>query len=478
VLVIFLLKVVSVNNAIFRQLSSIKVKLFLWFWLVTICAIAATRFVSVQLNQDSVKMPIELNSQKKIAQFIKSIEATQVNELPHFIHNIPRHSRLNSIARHIIIKPQNDNERLIAKRRLPRDIASFIHSNEFEKPYTWLLPHAEISGPLELNKNNEVFQVFYVRKGQRPKNFVIMFKQLPNWARIGTPLIVSFIFCWLLARSLSRPLSNISKVAKKLGHGDLSVRLGSDAKRSDELGNVARSFNNMADKLELNMTAHQRLLGDVSHELRSPLTRLQLALALARKNPNDIRLLCEYFDRCELEVSRLDEMIEKVLTLSRLENSSQHIIKNTCSLGALLTSLVEDGNFLAQEKQISIKYHQTNDVELEIDQSLIASAVSNIIINAIKYSPEKSMITVTLSTFTDHIEISVNDEGGGVPPEALSKLFDAFYRVADARDRASGGTGLGLAIAKQAILAHNGSIYAENIQNKGLNVTILLPKSS
>ncbi|NMP30522.1 HAMP domain-containing protein [Thalassotalea sp. M1531] len=462
-------------NYLRKQLSSIKIKLFLWFWLVTVCAIAATRFVSIQLNQEFVKVAIEPVVEKKLKYFVSLTEKVAPSDLWHYLHDKPKSRRMAGAFKHIIIKPQDENERLIGKHRIPREAIKFIHTTTFTEPSTWLLPKVEVSGPIKLTLHDQTYQVFYARKAERRKNVFTMMKQLPYWARIGTPLIVSFIFCWLLARSLSKPLSNISNAAKQFGHGDLSTRLGKDAKRNDELGDLAKSFNHMADKLESNISAHQRLLGDVSHELRSPLTRLQMALALAQKKPKDAEALAQYFNRCELEVSRLDEMLEHVLTLSRLENSSQQIEKIPCQLAKLLASIVEDGNFLGQDKGVTTKLIANCDPDLPLDQSLIASAVSNIINNAIKYSPPNSVVIIKLEQTSEHVSIVVSDQGKGVPDEVLPRLFEAFYRVADARDRATGGTGLGLAIAKQAVVAHGGEIYAENILNSGLKVTITLP---
>ena len=164
------------------------------------------------------------------------------------------------------------------------------------------------------------------------------------------------------------------------------------------------------------------------------------------------------------------------LTLSRLENSAQAITKQPCHLTPLLTHLVDDGNFLGQDKQISISLSANCNPQLALDETLIASAVGNIICNAIKYSPSNSAVTVKLDEQKTHVTLSISDQGNGVPELVLNKLFDPFYRVASARDRLTGGTGLGLAIAKQAIVAHQGDISASNNADGGLTVTITLPK--
>lgn len=463
-------------NSITAQLSSIKVKLFLWFWLVTICSIAATRFVSTQLNDEYLTVKPHHKDLRRISYFIKRVEQLQPNDLQAFVNSLKDNRRLKIRAKQIVIKPLN-NEPIIADlgRHAP-DILRFLQDYEFKEQQSWLFYLVRLTGPQKLHLHGKEYLVFYQSRAERPKDFRIMLQELPIWIRFGTPLLVSIIFCWLLARSLSRPLSNIANVAQKLGQGNLSVRVEKDAARNDELGNLAKSFNQMAEQLENNVSAHQRLIGDVSHELRSPLTRLQMALALAEQNKSDATALTNYINRCSLEVGRLDSMIEHVLTLSRLENSSQQLDKQTCSLASLVSPLIDDGNFLGQDKNVEVTLVANCEPDVMVDQALIASAISNIINNAVKYSPENGLVTVSLSESKTDWLINISDQGRGVPEHLLPKLFEPFYRIADARDRASGGTGLGLAIAKQAVLAHHGTISAQNQISGGLTVSITLPK--
>ncbi|WP_448553906.1 ATP-binding protein [Thalassotalea montiporae] len=462
-------------GSIRRHLSSIKVKLFLWFWIVTICAIAATRFVSIQLSQQYVEIDTDKGDLRRLTRISDVIHQAQPRNLAKFIHN-NRHRRTKRSFKHLMVKPLSNNQPVIGGHPEHPYVNQFIQANVFDNTTTWIFPHSQITGPVKLEVRGQQYLAFYKRHTSRIRTIGFFMQQLPYWARIGTPVIVSFALCWLLARSLSRPLSNITKVADRFGQGDLAVRVENDDKRSDELGTLAKAFNQMADKLSDNVSAHQRLLGDVSHELRSPLTRLQMALALAQKHKDDHETLEQYIARSEREVARLDEMIEHVLTLSRLENSAQAISKQPCYLKPLLDHLVDDGNFLGQDKQVQVNLNAAGNPQLNLDEALIASAVGNIICNAIKYSPSASIVLVELTETAEHVVISVSDQGNGVPDLVLSKLFEPFYRVASARDRLTGGTGLGLAIAKQAVLAHRGEISAKNNSEGGLTVTISLPK--
>ena len=233
----------------------------------------------------------------------------------------------------------------------------------------------------------------------------------------------------------------------------------------------------MAEQLENNISAHQRLLGDVSHELRSPLTRLQLAIALTEKNKGNEIEQQKHLMRCETEIDRLEEMIADVLTLSRLEHHQKNYAPEEVNINKLVEYVIDDCQYLANSKDISISFEGNINKILFADSKLLASAISNIINNAVKYSPSNDVVFVSLIQDNNLITLSITDNGPGVPDETLGKLFKPFYRVADGRERNSGGTGLGLAIAQQAIVLHGGKIVAENISG-GFKVTITVPIQS
>jgi two-component system sensor histidine kinase CpxA len=289
-------------------------------------------------------------------------------------------------------------------------------------------------------------------------------------------LMISFLSCWLLAKSFTNPLIAIQKASKDIGEGKLATRITKFDQRSDEFGTLARSFNQMAEQLENNITAHQRLLGDVSHELRSPLTRLQLAVALAEKNMGNNIEQQKHLHRCETEVDRLDEMIADVLTLSRLEHNHNSFPADDIDIMHLVEHVVNDCQYFASSKNVTIDLKSEVNCLLLADSKLLASAISNVVNNAVKYSPNDQVVTLELSQNNAQIILSISDHGPGVPDEMIEKLFIPFFRVADGRERSSGGTGLGLAIAQQAIIFHQGEIIAQNqTSSSGLNVIITLP---
>ena len=458
-------------NIIHRSFSSIGFKIFLWFWLFALSSIIATRLISIQFSHDSVILPAHPSDQKKLNRLVKRI-TKQGMSIRDVLHNspLPPHEA-------VIIKDVATGKIRAGKKRFVRHLAHYLKENSFSSITSIQFPFGRITGPKFLTLGKKKVQLYFVSRG-KSDHFNSFIMQLPYWLKLAIPFIVSMLLAWLLARTLSKPILAIKQAATAIGNGQLDARVENANNRNDELGSLSKSFNTMAEKLSQNLTANQRLLADVSHELRSPMTRLQLAVGLAQQTKKNPELQAKHLARCELEVTRLDKMIDDVLSLSRLENSFQKINLQSVMLDSLLAEICQDCQYLANEKQMLITMKDFSSVKLLADQNLLNSALSNVIINAIKYSPEKSEVIISLKHITDPqecVSIIIADSGSGVPSDAIAKLFQPFYRIDEDRDRKSGGTGLGLAIAQQAVLAHNGNITAKNNDNGGLTVTITLP---
>ncbi len=287
-------------------------------------------------------------------------------------------------------------------------------------------------------------------------------------------LVIGGIFCYWLARYLTGPFFKLRTTTNQLAEGDLSARVTSDlAKRRDEVGQLGRDFNLMAERLESMVKAQQRLLGDISHELRSPLARLGVALGLARQRsgPEANGAL----DRIERESENLNEMISQLLTLTRLESGTDGRRRSDVDLAALVREVSDDADFEARSLNRSVQVVATDKCSINGVEDLLRSAVENVVRNAVRFTPEGTAVEVALRKQNgagDHFAvISVRDRGHGVPAESLDKIFRPFYRTEDARDRQSGGgTGLGLAITERAVRMHGGSIHAANAPEGGLSV--------
>jgi signal transduction histidine kinase len=275
--------------------------------------------------------------------------------------------------------------------------------------------------------------------------------------------------CYILAVQLASPLRALKDIVERFGRGDLGVRASSS--RRDEFGNLAREFNLMAERIEVLLTAERRLLQDVSHELRSPLARLEFAVELARTNPDRNNSL----NRIKKEVERLGDLVNELLQVTRAENDPASRDFKEVSLAALLSDVVDDNRVEAEAHGCKLKIDANQAIIVSGDRELLRRAVENIVRNSIRYAPKDSAVEVHLSQRGRKALIQIRDHGPGVPDKALENLFRPFFRVEADRNRNSGGgVGLGLSIAERAISVHQGSISARNAE-PGLLIEIVLP---
>ena len=281
-------------------------------------------------------------------------------------------------------------------------------------------------------------------------------------------ILAAVLLCYWLAYHLTNPLRNLQKAVERFGRGELTARVNST--RRDEMGQLARTFDRMAGRIETLLAAERRLLGDISHELRSPLARLGVAVELARSGDD----LNAALDRIQKESDRLNSLVGQLLQVTRAEGDPASLRHNHVRLDQLVQQVVDDSHIEAAAHHCSVEYRPQGPVTIEGDPELLRRAVENVIRNAIRYAPPDSTIEVSLARNNGSAVVDVRDHGPGVPEESLPRLFDAFYRVETDRGRASGGIGLGLSIARRAIELHKGTIRARNAR-PGLEVLMELP---
>jgi two-component system sensor histidine kinase CpxA len=295
----------------------------------------------------------------------------------------------------------------------------------------------------------------------------------PIFQRLLLAIIISGLVCAFLARYLTRPITRLRAAAQKIAAGDLKARAGAGSIQHDEVGQLVKDFDYMAARLELLFGAQQRLISDVSHELRSPLTRLKLALDLARSDsPHD---LLPTLDRIEREAERLNSLVGMLLTLSRLEAGESVAESSMVQLPDLLAEIAADVEIEAQSRQCTVELDRMQECWIEGNQELLRSAFENVVRNAIRYTDPGTTVDVNTACDNSEVRITVRDHGPGVPDSELDKVFKPFYRVDASRERRTGGVGLGLAIAERAIKLHNGTITANNLKDGGFQVQISLP---
>jgi two-component system sensor histidine kinase CpxA len=293
-------------------------------------------------------------------------------------------------------------------------------------------------------------------------------------------VLSSGLVCYILAWYMTKPVVRLRAATQQLAAGDLTARAGDSggSKRHDEIAGLIRDFDAMAGRLETLVKAQSRLLNDISHELRSPLARLNVALGLARQRTGAES--ATMLERIELEAGRLNELIGRLLTLARMEDGDQRVPSTPVSLDEIVLNVAEDAEFEAQARHCHVHSEiPAGSWGVRGDASLLHSAVENVVRNAIRYTREGSTVEVHLerreSASGAEAVIRITDCGDGVPPPALEKLFQPFYRLDDARGRQTGGVGLGLAITERAVRFHGGRVAAANRPGGGLMVEIYLP---
>jgi len=317
-------------------------------------------------------------------------------------------------------------------------------------------------------------QYALIVRWERPRAPAFLGDSGVRFLRYAGLLLTAVLLCYVLAMYITSPIAKLRDAAQKLAAGDLKTRVaGKVGRRRDEISELATDFDVMAERIESLLTSQKRLSRDVSHELRSPLARMNVALEIA-KQKNDGEL-SPVLQRIETESGRLNEMISRLLTLSKLETGTRDFRKENISLSALVRMTVEDADFEAKAKNKSVRILRMDDCRVAGNESLLQSAVENVLRNAVKYTAEFTAVEVSVSARNGEAVVSVADHGEGVPDAELENLFRPFYRVSESRERRTGGIGLGLAIAQQAVLAHNGKISARN-SDDGLLVEIMLER--
>lgn len=444
---------------------SLYIKIFIWFWIAMIiingaffAVFALTRPTPTRRSWREVAQ-VGPNAQKAAETFEQSGAAG----LSAALQATEKSSGVNATF-------YDESGRELSGRTVPAGASELIAraSESRDMEFNFTGPGTLVARPIVSAKGH---RYMYVAHLPRPP-FQSGLQSLV--IRLLIVLVIGGIFCYWLARYLTTPIFKLQTTTNQLAEGDLGARVATNlAKRRDEVGELGRDFNIMAERLESMVKAQQRLLGDISHELRSPLARLGVALGLARlrSGPEAQTALA----RIEHESENLNEMISQLLTLTRLESGTDGRKRTAVDLDALVREVSDDADFEARSLNRSVQVVASDKCSINGVEDLLRSAVENVVRNAVKFTAEGTAVEVALrkqnGSSDNFAVISVRDRGHGVPAESLEKIFRPFYRTEDARDRQSGGgTGLGLAITERAVRMHGGSIQASNAPDGGLAV--------
>src|SRR5690349_17719230 len=444
---------------------SLYLKIFIWFWLAmiiinvaTFAIFALTRPTPIRrswrdLTQvgPNAQRAAEIYEQSGAAALTSALQATE---------------KSSGVSATFF----DENGKELSGRAVPPGtnelIARAVESREVE--FNFAGRDTLVARPVVSSKGQRYMYVAHI---PRPPFQIGLQTQI---LRLLVVLVIGGIFCFWLSRYLTTPLLKLRTTTNELAEGKLGARVANRlTKRRDEVGQLGRDFNVMAERLESMVKAQQRLLGDISHELRSPLARLGVALGLARQRSGVEANGA--LDRIERESDNLNEMISQLLTLTRLESGTDGRKRTDIDLAALVKEVADDADFEARSVNRAVQVVSSDNCSLKGVEELLRSAVENVVRNAVRYTPEGTAVEVALSRQNGNAVISVRDRGHGVPEESLEKIFRPFYRTEDARDRQSGaGTGLGLAITERAVRMHGGSVQAVNAAGGGLAVEMKL----
>src|SRR5215831_5527708 len=353
-------------------------------------------------------------------------------------------------------------------RAMPREVVRLLMTRPYRRPNS---PPANLK-PMQLTAiltgpENEEYRLQFVRA---PVSFLgLLMWPGTQAAVISIALIAVAATSLLLARYLSSPIVRLQKASRSLAAGALDTRVGKPVtRRKDEVGTLARDFDAMAERIQALVTDKETLLRDVSHELRSPLARIRMALAQRRAD----QAAQPDLERIEREAEKLDELVGHVMTLSRLRTATAPR-RDVVRLDSLVAEVVEDARF--ERPEAKLEYSASGDVTLRGDPDGLKSAVENVVRNALVYGDPTKPIEVRLEASANEATVRVLDRGPGVPPAELAKIFEPFFRADKSRDHAHGGQGIGLAITERVMELHAGNVEARNREGGGLEVILKIP---
>jgi signal transduction histidine kinase len=450
-------------------------KVFLWFWLTVLALFAiffASRMVGTRLLPST---DIVASFAPRVAdEAAHAYESGGPQEFEQFAHGLVGKSGvelylIDGYGRDILSRPipsdslsivraARSDGRILSRFGLRSHSSSYKFTSPLGHPYVLL-----VRAPLLLAR----FMATTAGGG------------LPLFAAV---LVMVTLFCFWLTHHIVAPIQGIQSAARRVAAGDLSVRAPVElSERHDELAALAADFDAMVERMSAFVRSQKDLLSTVSHELRSPLTRLIMSLALLRKQAPDSE---ELLQRMERDVERVDTLMGQLLTLSRLETGLSSEGRDNVDLSQLVQEVVADGDFEARSCGKSVRLQAEEGIVIEkADQQALRSACENIVRNAIRFTRPGSEVEVILKTEgmspSSQAVLSVRDYGPGVPGNLLQQIFEPFFRVKEPSvdPRANHGTGLGLAIALEAIRQHRGTVLASNANPIGLEVKIMLPTS-
>lgn len=350
-------------------------------------------------------------------------------------------------------------------------LAFLYRAEESSIPLARSFDHLRINGPFIVKTPKREYNEYFIQTVNPQKEGFNEIFDSP-WLMSVIVMCVAFPILFFLSWRLTRPVKELRLAANAIALGDLKTNPKIEKQGIKELRDVGRSFNQMVTALQDLNQYQQRLLADISHELKTPLARLQLAVAIIRRRNGESTEI----DRIENEIQKLNTMILDLLSLSRQQVNS-HLARAKFPVQQIWFDILEDAKFEMNENGLALEIHNhippSERYYINGNCQLLSSAVENVIRNAKKYA--ETRVSVVLTIHKKNLVIDIEDDGPGVPESEYEQIFRPFYRVDEARARQTGGTGLGLAIVLNAVQQHKGTVVASKASIGGLRVEIVLP---
>ena len=430
-------------------------KMFVWFWLTVILTGVALEGTSAWMR-GKIRTHVESFERLLPKSAQAAAEAFEIDGEPGLADYLSRLRQSEGVIAYFFDRFGEERTRRYAPPSV-RDVA---------------LVAVREPGMRRRGANGEIAAVHVV--GSKGNSYAVVFVlptgsgywTMPPYWRLTIIVVVSGAFCFLIARHVTRPLLRLQTAAAQIADGRLSARVSPDLhRRGDEIAGLAQDFNRMAARIEALVHGQKQLLANVSHELRSPLSRLLVAHSLVQQAP------AENLQRIGIEAGRLDKLIGQLLTLSRIDSRVDDEHRAPVELTALVHDVAGDADFEARAHDRRVTVAADSDCVVSGDEESLRSALENVLRNAIRFTAERTEIEVSLRRDSDGAVIKVRDHGPGIPENMLRTIFVPFRRAENTTE----GSGLGLAIAERAVLAHQGTVRASNAESGGLVIEIRLP---
>lgn len=451
-------------------MSRLYLRIFLSFWLVIILTIAVVVLINDQLER-AQRDDVELSERaQRMAGNLQARAAEALRRggpagLARWAESGPERGRRLTV---FVFDTTGDE---LLGRRVPREIRRLNQQWRADS----MTPSPQRRGQFTALLDDPRHGSYLVVLSPPPRPvFLRLFGPLGLAGLMALAVVFSGLICLWLARTISKPVQQLRLSGQALGRGELGTRAPESAsRRSDELGDLARDFDRMAERLQGLIDGQRQLLRDVSHELRSPLARIQVALALAADEPAEQR--ADYLNRIERDIERLNELIGEILSFARISQETEPAM-GPVDLGELIADITEAASLEGRPRQIRLQVECPASIRVQANEELLHRAIENVIRNALRHSQVGGTVSLVVRHVDrSEIEIRIEDQGPGVPVERLADIFQPFVRLSPARGEQGSGGGIGLAIAQAAVERHHGQIQASNRPEGGLCISIRLP---